>query len=308
MIEAAFYCVADERYFLGAVGLINSLRLQGHTEPVFVLDLGMNETQRATVAAEATVVAGHPAATPWLSKTVAPLRHPARTAVLIDVDMIATRSVAGLIERAAGGRVIAFENDRDRFVPEWGELLDLGPMTRARYVSSGLVVAGGDLGAELIALLDDRQRRVQIERTIFGAGEDRYPFRFPEQDVLNAILCTRTDPSRIERLPNDLAPNPPFAGLRLSDPKALRCVLPDDTEPYVLHHFDRKPWLHAMYHGLYSRLLARLLLADDVAIRVPAEQVPLRLRSGPLARVERLRVDSIDVLRRHGLERIRGRA
>ena len=33
-MRAAFYCVADERYFLGAVGLVNSLRLVGHDEPV----------------------------------------------------------------------------------------------------------------------------------------------------------------------------------------------------------------------------------------------------------------------------------
>ena len=43
---AAFYCVADERYFLGAVGLINSLRLVGHTEPIFLLDCGLTAAQR----------------------------------------------------------------------------------------------------------------------------------------------------------------------------------------------------------------------------------------------------------------------
>jgi hypothetical protein len=35
--QAAFYCVADERFFLGAVGLINSLRLVGHAEPIYLL-------------------------------------------------------------------------------------------------------------------------------------------------------------------------------------------------------------------------------------------------------------------------------
>ncbi len=30
-IPAAFYCVADERYFLGAVGMVNSLRRRGTT-------------------------------------------------------------------------------------------------------------------------------------------------------------------------------------------------------------------------------------------------------------------------------------
>ena len=33
--DGAFYTVADARYFLGAVGMINSLRLVGHDEPIF---------------------------------------------------------------------------------------------------------------------------------------------------------------------------------------------------------------------------------------------------------------------------------
>ena len=31
-MNTAFYCVVNERYFLGAVGLINSLRLVGHMD------------------------------------------------------------------------------------------------------------------------------------------------------------------------------------------------------------------------------------------------------------------------------------
>ena len=42
--RAAFYCVADERYFLGAVGMLNSLRLLGHAEPIYVLDCGVGNT------------------------------------------------------------------------------------------------------------------------------------------------------------------------------------------------------------------------------------------------------------------------
>ena len=51
MTPAAFYCVADERYFLGAVGLINSLRLVGHDEPVYLLDCGLTDAQRELLAA-----------------------------------------------------------------------------------------------------------------------------------------------------------------------------------------------------------------------------------------------------------------
>ena len=231
------------------------------------------------------------------------MRDPAEVMILIDADMIVTRSLAELIAEAAADRVIAFRNDRPRFVAQWGELLELGTATPRPYVSSGLVVLGGETGSEVLRLLDDRQRRVDMDRTLFGRNEADYPFLYPEQDVLNAILCTRVDADRVDALENRLAPNPPFAGLRLADEATLRCEYADGTQPYVLHHFHRKPWLAPMYHGLFSRLLARLLLGPDVALRPPADQVPLRMRRGPIARVERARVDVVDVFRRYVLHR-----
>ena len=71
----------------------------------------------------------------------------------------------------------------------------------------------------------------------------------------------------------------------------------------MLHHFHRKPWLEPMYHGLFSRLMARLLLGPDLALGLAADQVPLRMRSGAIARAERARVDAVDVFRRYVLNR-----
>ena len=106
--RAAFYCVADERYFLGAAAMLNSLRLHGHREPVFVLDCGLTAHQRELLAPHATVVEDGGSTAPWLLKTLAPLRHPAEVMVLIDADMIVTRPLAELIEprrRGPRGRV-----------------------------------------------------------------------------------------------------------------------------------------------------------------------------------------------------------
>lgn len=299
MRAAAFYCVADARYFLGAAAMINSLRLTGHAEPVVVLDRGLTEPQRRLLAAEATVVPGPADTAPWLLKTVAPLKRPAEVMVLIDVDILATRGLTDLIERAAEGGVVAFRNDRDRFVSDWGELLELGTARPRPYVSSGLVFLGGSLGAEVLRLMHDRQGRVDVERGFYGSNDPAYPFLYPEQDVLNAILCTRMQGDRIVALDNRLAANPPFRGLRIRDEGALRCAYRDGVEPYVLHHFDRKPWLEPIRHGLYSRLFSRVLVGEDVALRVPQSEIPLRMRHGPLARVERTRVDVKDVFARY---------
>ena len=302
MTRAAFYCVADARYFPGAVALINSLRLVGHTEPIRLLDLGLEPGQRDLIRSEATVIEGDASTPPWLAKTVAPLADPAPVTVMIDADMIVTRPFTDLIEEAAAGRVVAFRNDTDRWVDDWGVLLDLGPMRRRPYVSSGLVLAGGDTGAEVLRLLDDRQRRVDIGRTFAHARDGDYPFLYPEQDVLNAILATRIPEDHIRTLDNALAPNPPYRGVRIADENTLRCTGPAG-EPYVLHQFVRKPWLEPTYHGVYSRLMSRLLLADDVAIRVPPETLPTRMRRGARARAERLAANAFDLARWHLVER-----
>ena len=59
---AAFYCVADERYFLGAVGLVNSLRLVGHDEPIYLLDCGLTDDQRELLEPEVDARRGTEAA------------------------------------------------------------------------------------------------------------------------------------------------------------------------------------------------------------------------------------------------------
>jgi hypothetical protein len=108
-------------------------------------------------------------------------------------------------------------------------------------------------------------------------------------------------------LPNRLAPNQPFRGLRILDEGTLRCSYDDGIEPYVLHHLARKPWLEIAYHGAYSRLLRRLLLADDVAIRVEPSELPLRLRTGPRARLARRAIDLLDLARWNLTERLPAR-
>ena len=115
--------------------------------------------------------------------------------------------------------------------------------------------------------------------------------------MLNAILCTSVEPDRVVTLEKRLAPTPPFRGLRVTGADRLRSAYDDGTEPYVIHQFVRKPWLEPMYHGIYSQLLNRLWLAPDVPVRLPESEIPLRMRNGLVARLERRRVDVLDLAR-----------
>ena len=298
MDRVAFYCVADERYFLGAVGLVNSLRLLGHDEPVHLLDCGLTAEQRGMVESQAHLHAAPRETPPWLLKTVAPLAAPAEVMVLLDTDMVATRSLAPLIERASRGGIVAFADAIDRWVPEWGALLGLGPARRGTYVSSAALVAGGDPGHAVLRLLAEHQSVVEFERTYWRRNEPGYAFTYADQDVLNAILATRGDEARVEALDARLAATPPFAGLRVADERTLACGYEDGTEPFLVHHHVVRPWLEQTEHGVYSRLLRRLLVRDDVAIRVPEPDVPAWLRTGPRAWALRARHDLRARLRR----------
>ena len=295
--SVAFYCLSSELYFPGAVGLVNSLRLQGHDEPIYLLDCGLTDEHRDLLAGEATIVPGPASTPPYLLKTIAPAANPAETMVLIDVDMVVTRPLTPLIERAAAGHVLAVKDNLDRYVPEWGELLGLGATEPGPYVSSGLVIGGGEVGAELVGLWHDRLARVEYERSWFDRDEPGYPFAYLDQDVLNAILRSPAARDRLVPIEPGLAPVPPFHGLEITDARTLRCRNPDGTEPYLVHQFVRKPWVEPMYHGVYSKLLRRLWLGDDVAIRLDERELPRRLRRGLLPRLERRAVDVVDLAR-----------
>ena len=308
----AFYCVSSARYYLGAVALINSLRLLGHDEPVFVLDVGLDPRQREQLAAEATLVGAPADTTPFLLKTVAPTRHPADVMVLIDADMIVTRALGDLVERAREGRVLAVRHEHDRFFPQWGDLLGLPPSRRRPYVSSGFVFAGGEPGRRVIEAMHEAQPTIGIEETPYSAHSpdleslrisfsdtpDGHPFFFADQDVLNAVLTSAIRPDEVTTLERTAEANTPFAGLRVLDVSSLHCAYEDGTQPYVIHHYlPAKPWLQRTFDGPYSKLLRRLLAQPDVAVRPPSDQIPVRLRTGPLAYAERKRINTMERVR-----------
>ena len=282
MAAAAFFCVSSEPYFLGAVGLVNSLRLVGHREPILVMDCGLSPAQREALGSEAEIVPAPAGREPHTLKPALPLARPADVMVLIDADMIVTRTLRPLIEDAAEGRVVAFRNHADRFVPEWGPLLGLGALERRPYVCSGFLAAPRASGEEVLGLLDERQGRVDLSRSYFGSHDDDYPLLYADQDVLNAVLAARVGADRVEALDPKLAPMVPFEGLEVEDPETLTCAFADGTEPYLVHHsLSPKPWQRPTPEGVYSRLLRRLLTGNDLAIRLPASAIPPTLRSGP---------------------------
>ena len=74
--------------------MINSLRVVGHDEPVFVLDCGLTPSSASCSSREATIVDAPAREQPFAAQDDRPARHPAEVMVLIDADMIVTRPLS----------------------------------------------------------------------------------------------------------------------------------------------------------------------------------------------------------------------
>lgn len=300
--DSAFYVAADSSHFVGVVALVNSLRLAGHDEPIYVGDCGFVESHRRRLEEHVTLVPTNDVRPPHLAKLIAPLAHPADVMVLIDADIVVTRSLAPLIDRASQGTILVFQ-DRvahrfDEHRERWSTLLGLDPLPSRSYANTGILVADRVLGLRLFEQVAATHDVVDVERTVLANGRPEYPFYYLDQDLVNAFLATHPA-EQVELLEHRLAPFPPFAGLRVLDEATLRCAYADGVQPYALHHIARKPWLHPTRWNPYSQLLGRLLLSHDVALPLRREELPLRLRTGAVAWLEKRRSHGLAVL--HGM-------
>jgi hypothetical protein len=291
----AFYSVSDSRFFPGVVALLNSLRLLGHGEPFFVVDAGLTEEQRDRLAPHAVLVPAPRDEPAVFLAPLGPLEHPAGVAVLLDADIVVTRPLTELVEAAREGRVVSFADEEppdDRSFPEWRSVLGLGPLRRQVYVNAGQLFVPDSIAERLLPRWMDAQAMIDRAQTRYGRARLSDPFYFADQDVLNALLASIVRPEELAILEHRLAPHPPFAGLRLVESERLLCSYPDGTRPFFLHHILPKPWLKATRTTVYARLLPRLLLAPDVALRLEPDELPLRLRESRLAAVDRGRANA----------------
>ncbi|WP_020135360.1 hypothetical protein [Streptomyces sp. 351MFTsu5.1] len=300
----AFYTVADRRFFPGLVALLNSLRLTGHEEPLVVVDIGLSSEQRVLLADHVVLV--EPPSPDMPAVFVAPygpLRRPAEVAVLIDADIIVTRPLTELTEAARQGRIVAFVDclpNSHRFHPEWETTLGLGPLRRRRYLNAGFLAYPHALTERLLPPWTEGQRTVGVAHSRYGSATLDDPFYFADQDVLNAVLAARFEHDELLVLDHRLAPHPPFPGLELVDRDRLTCRYADGTEPFLLHHVLAKPWLRATRDTVYSTLMTRLLLAPDVPLRLDPPALPLRLREGRAAALDRRRADAVTLVHDQG--------
>ncbi len=169
-----------------------------------------------------------------------------------------------------GGALAAFATTCDRVRAEWGELLDLGALDRAAATSPrGWCCSAARPATRCCALWRRPPARGSTSSAPGSRGDEPdYPFRFLDQDVLNAVRCaSRLDPARIVDVrPTARRRTRRSTACGSSTRRALRCALrrrrravpAPPLPPQAVARQDAQP-------TSYSRLLTRLLLGPDVA-------------------------------------------
>jgi hypothetical protein len=275
----------EARNFLGLVALVNSLRVLGHDERIYVLDCGFEPWQRAVLAQDraVAVINAESSRHPMLLKVVLPLAHPAQIMVVVDVDVIFTGRVDTLADTAAtAGKPIFFPDFwADRFQPAW-ERLGFGRPIPHPYVASGQLVLPAECGHDFLTLWAQGLERLATDPTLSGSGlpKEKDPFFFPDMDVLNALIGPAIPLDSFIIADTTSAAYPPFEGVRIVDSERLVVESADGSRPILLHHFMHKPWNHLIAPNPYSRLMTRLLCGDDIALRTARGRIPQSLRLG----------------------------
>ena len=297
-----FFTMGDAGYFLGAVALVNSLRLVGHDEPITFLDLGLLPRQRDLLATECTMVDVEPGVRrhPYAYQPYAHVVQPSGVCVIVDSDVIVLRRLTSLIDAARAGRIAAYPDRVERCFPEWREIFDLTcPLhPGSTYVNSGLVAFDAARHRAFLARWWSLCGQLEVEPR---ASPDRST-AFADQDALNALLMSEYAKDACVMPAAELSLGVQQLATTHVDNVAAMVCNRDGARVSALHTVSPpKPWTREarfmLRRGAYVTCLRRCLVGPDLAIEVDRAELPSWLRPGRLASTESFALQHLSELR-----------
>jgi hypothetical protein len=299
-----FYTLATGAYFAGTVALLNSLRLCGNEGAVVVADAGLSPEQRSRLEnhAEIAPLPAEIAAVTYLAKPYAARAQERGVAVLIDSDMLVTRSLEPYVALARDGEICVFADHaeaRERRFDEWVEVLGLrAPLRPHVYVNSGFVCVSVDRFPGLLERWFELCLRAPADQAMTTPSA---PFFGADQDVLNALLASEVPAGAVRVLPeSEEVYWDELRSVQVVDETTLECRF-RGTRPAILHYsFAPKPWgprgWVRVKDDAFVRLLPRVLFRSDVALPLAPVELPPWLRPGRRARLLVRTLDAVHVV------------
>ena len=283
--DVRFYTMGDSRYFLGAVALVNSLRIVGHHEPITFLDLGLTPAQRLMLEGECDVIDldRDTRTHPFTLQPYPSVVDASGVCVIVDSDVILTQRLDALVDAATAGKISAFVDRPERCLDEWQQVFELdAPLHHGLpYVNSGLVVFHADLQRRFIDRWWSLCRGLRVE---FPPSPDS-PTGYADQDVLNALLMSEYVDDRVALEQPSMALGwDRLTATTVDDLDRLACSR-DGVPVAALHSVARpKPWTDDARYMLrtnsYVTCLRRCLAGPDLTMALPDELLPSWLRPG----------------------------
>jgi hypothetical protein len=286
--DVRFVTSADSRFFVGAVGMLNSLRLSGNEQgTAFVIDVGLRPEQRERLSRAAQVLNLPPALQglhPLFAKLTADVFWSDGVVVLLDSDMIITSSLDALVEQAAAGKIAVHpdhEITRDRQFPEMSTVFELrAPLRAQRTVNTAPLALSLDRWPSFF----DRWRRACERLPADWPSRGFAPFGLADQDALNALLMSEVPAEAIWVAPESSTVHADeLCAVEILDQPSLACRH-RGTTPILLHYglspkaWEWSGWRRVRACDVYIRLLRWLLFAPDAQIRARPNEVPIWLR------------------------------
>jgi hypothetical protein len=295
-MRPTYVTVADAGYFLGAVAMLNSLRLTGNEGELVVIDRGLTPAQRASLGQHARILELSPedrAKHAYFQRQLVYRYGLDGVLVFVDSDMLVTASLAPIVEQAANGKIVVYPNHPSgwhRFFPEWAEVFELeAPLRRQRYANAGLVAFSTEHWPSFLQRWERACTHIDPAR-IFD-GNWHQPFWAGDQDALNALLMSEVPAEAVAE--GDQAETLLFDSVNdgtIEDARTLRLTLRGVPIRFIHYGLSPKAWQRQGWRRIreddtYARLLPRVLFADDVALRLEPAGAPPWIRPGLVGRL-----------------------
>lgn len=192
------------------------------------------------------------------------------------------------------GKICVFPDpESDRWFAEWQQLFNLPNAPRHQiYANAGFVVFSTLHWSNLLEKWWQACQRILSHPTLAEGAANTEPSAQADQDALNALLMSEIPAHALAfQPPEEEVYRENLYEFELIDVQTLECKYGDRSVTIFHSNGSPKPWNHQSWRLVRRRdanmrlLMHRLLIGEDVTLKVPVDMLPFWLRPGIAAQI-----------------------